>query len=238
VRRPDDAQRPLEAWAGCEREAVRRGFTLLARGRIEVRLERETSTRRVDALLVANGSDPWPRFVRALGEGQIPADAIAADRAFDTWVEGELTAVAAAARRPHRVWFAHDATLDFVQLAVSFGMATRAPCRLAIHPTRGPWFALRGLVVLDDALAADEGGSLRVSRHEGSDRAPCRGCPAPCVVPSEVAFAAMAARADATTIADAWLAVRDACPVGRTHRYGAAQLGFHMGTSRASLLRT
>jgi methylmalonic aciduria homocystinuria type C protein len=199
-------------------------------------------------LLVGHGDDPWPRFVDALADGRIGDVDLSAGRAFDAWIEGELHAIAAASGVAYELVFAHAATLDFVQLAVDFGLAARARCRLAIHPTRGLWFALRGLVVLDEGVSSRGGRATAVGPARSSAPAsaalcrapgvpPCRGCPAPCVGPLASALGLMSARVEEGELAAAWLAVRDACPVGREHRYGDAQLGYHMGTSRAALLR-
>jgi hypothetical protein len=46
----------------------------------------------------------------------------------------------------------------------------------------------------------------------------------------------MQAGDDPAVVAELWLAVRDACPLGREHRYGDEQLAFHMGIERAALL--
>ncbi|MBK9072846.1 MAG: hypothetical protein IPL79_17875 [Myxococcales bacterium] len=114
--------------------------------------------------------------------------------------------------------------------AVAAGLAYLAPSQLCIHPIYGPWFSLRALVVLD-APAPGDGGT---------GAAPVR-CPAPC----DCALAcqpiidrlALANHTQARVHA-AWedyLALRDACPVGRAHRFGAAQIRYHYTHQRDAL---
>jgi hypothetical protein len=238
------------AWAACRHDALRRGFTLLKAGGLEAlhRASQPTGryfdlrerapwmTSQSTFVLFANGADLWPRFRDSIAEGSLDARTIAEDRVFDSWIEAELRAVTAASGRRHATWFSHDADLDFVQLAVDVGLASRAPCRLAIHPRRGLWFALRGFAVLD--LDHRDVAELGSAHGEGAmaSNTPCAGCPAPCVPPFEIARARMQAGDDPAVVAELWLAVRDACPLGREHRYGDEQLAFHMGIERAALL--
>jgi methylmalonic aciduria homocystinuria type C protein len=88
-----------------------------------------------------------------------------------------------------------------------------------VHPVFGPWIGLRAAAVLDvDAPA----GAPPLAPL------PCRDCAHAC----EPAFARALGAGDAWR---AWLAVRDACPVGRTHRYGEAQLRYHCTKDRTVL---
>jgi methylmalonic aciduria homocystinuria type C protein len=99
------------------------------------------------------------------------------------------------------------AFLPFQRVAVAAGVGALAPIGLVIHPVYGPWFALRAIVMCDGSPPAT--GEVPLA---------CR-CEAPCL--------------DAVTRAQAgrdwrlWLAVRDACPRGREHRYSDAQCRYH-----------
>ena len=106
------------------------------------------------------------------------------------------------------------------------GLAVLAPSHLAIHPTFGPWFALRAAIVVD------------------VDGPPPRPIPArACACDHGCGPAlARALAAGPPTSADElrarwrlWLAVRDACPVGRAHRYPDDQLTYHYTGDRAAL---
>src|SRR3569833_477682 len=81
-----------------------------------------------------------------------------------------------------------------------------APTQLVSHPTYGPWFALRALVALD-----------------GAPPPPAKHLIYRCAGECETRLA----EALQTDDWHAWLAVRDACCVGREFRYGDSQLAYH-----------
>jgi methylmalonic aciduria homocystinuria type C protein len=66
----------------------------------------------------------------------------------------------------------------------------------------------------------------------------CLGCTAPCLAPFERALAASAPLSDSSIAEHAadWIAVRDACPVGRDFRYGEDQLAYHYRAERQRIL--
>ena len=120
-----------------------------------------------------------------------------------------------AAARDATVYYSHQrydgAYLPFQRIAVAAGLAAIAPTHLLVHPTYGPWFALRAIVL-------------------------CAGDPPPPPPPVALACLCDASCLDLleTALADtgpaswrAWLAVRDACPIGRAHRYGDDQIAYH-----------
>jgi hypothetical protein len=112
------------------------------------------------------------------------------------------------------------------RLAAVAGLAWLSPSHLSVHPTYGPWIGLRAAIVLD---------------VDGPPPRP------PLPPPCDCAHHCLPRLADA--LADgvprsagelrprwhAWLAVRDACPVGRAHRYDDAQLRYHYTGDRAAL---
>lgn len=100
--------------------------------------------------------------------------------------------------------------LPFQRIAAAAGLATVAPSNLAIHPVYGPWFALRAIV-----LVAGEPVTRLLPR------AACE-CATSCTHAFE--RACVATGPDAWR---AWLAVRDACRIGREHRYREDQLAYH-----------
>jgi hypothetical protein len=139
------------------------------------------------------------------------ATAPVGDDPLDRYTEQTVTAAFAGAQ----VWFAHQAPyLPFQRIAVAAGLAALAPTHLAIHPIFGPWFGLRALVALPgDPLAAPP-------------RLPPYRCTGECI----------AAFARTTDDWRSWLAVRDACCIGREHRYSDAQLAYHYTKDPAHLL--
>jgi methylmalonic aciduria homocystinuria type C protein len=101
---------------------------------------------------------------------------------------------------------------------------------LAIHPQHGPWFALRAVASIDVACPPLP---TEVER-------PCAGCSAPCVPALQRALSASGAPLDSSAVsrhAREWIAVRDACPVGRASRYGLAQLAFHYAPRGQGIVR-
>lgn len=101
------------------------------------------------------------------------------------------------------------------RLAHLAGLASLSPAHLSVHPRVGPWLALRAVLVLPC-----EGSPSSAPREQ-----PCGGCrDRPC----EGALArALAPRLDGEPLSARWIAVRDACPVGRKWRYDTPQLRFH-----------
>jgi len=99
---------------------------------------------------------------------------------------------------------------------------------LAIHPQHGPWFGLRAVLV-----AAIEGPP-----STPRPASPCASCSAPCVPALERALAVSGSPLSSAAItrhAAAWIAVRDACPIGRASRYSDAQLDYHYAPAARKL---
>jgi methylmalonic aciduria homocystinuria type C protein len=178
------------------------------------------------AILVGNSRALWPPFRAALAAAPERREA---DHPLDDWVEERVRAAAATLNRACAFAWAHargGRVIALQRLCELSGLAAIAPCHLNVHPVFGPWIALRAVVVIDAPPPASP-------RHNPS---PCAGCPAPCV--PAFAQARERARGAADPLRAAWrdwLAVRDACPVGRAHRYDEAQLLYHYTKDRALL---
>jgi cyanocobalamin reductase (cyanide-eliminating) / alkylcobalamin dealkylase len=172
---------------------------------------------RRDGLLVGNTRALWPRFVAAY---RADRELAAASDPLNRYVE----AVFARVFPDDRVWFGHrryeGAFLPLQRIAVAAGLGSLAPTQLVIHPIYGPWFALRAVV-------------LRAGANVAATTAPasptCQ-CTSACT--NALAEALAARGPDAWR---AWLAVRDACPVGREHRYGEHQLRYHYTRARDAI---
>ncbi|MEO8550654.1 MAG: hypothetical protein ABI678_11795 [Kofleriaceae bacterium] len=162
-------------------------------------------------ILVANTRGLWPRFLAARRADPV---LLASPDPLDLYTEQTIARACPGAE----VWFAHrtydGAYLPFQRIAVAAGLGALAPTQLVIHPIYGPWFGLRALIALPGEPTA-------------SPPLPAYRCTGACE----------AKLTEATRGGDwrAWLAVRDACRVGRDHRYDENQLAYHY-TKDVSLL--
>jgi methylmalonic aciduria homocystinuria type C protein len=164
-------------------------------------------------VVVGNTRALWPKFLAAR---RTDPELAAAPDPLDRYTERTLARVFAG----DRVWLAHarydGAWIPIQRIAAAAGLGHVAPTGLVIHPTFGPWIALRAVVTLPGEPPP----------RRAPARPPCR-----CGEACQRAFA----RAAETCAADDWIAVRDACPVGRAHRYGDDQLRYHYTKDRALL---
>jgi methylmalonic aciduria homocystinuria type C protein len=180
------------------------------------------------ALLIGSTRYFWLRFAAALA-----ADPLRAHRANP--VDEHTAEVARRALAPLAVpWevrFAHeDPPIPIQRIADLAGFARLSPARLSVHPVYGPWMALRAVAVVG---VGGPPGDVKPAPD------PCPGCPGGCAAAFERALEA-SRRPDAATIArgwSAWLAVRDACPVGRSHRYSEDQIVYGYTKDREVLER-
>jgi methylmalonic aciduria homocystinuria type C protein len=109
------------------------------------------------------------------------------------------------------------------RLAHVAGLAWLAPSHLCVHPRFGPWIALRAAVVID----------VEGPPPQTPIAAPCD-CATGCQPAFDRALAAGTPR-DQAELRERWrlwLAVRDACPVGRAHRYDDDQIRYHYAGDR------
>lgn len=162
-------------------------------------------------LLVGNTRALWAPFLAAR---RADASIAASNDPLQRYAEQVIGSAAAA--RDASVYYSHTrydgAYLPFQRIAVAAGLAALAPTHLLVHPTYGPWFALRAMLLCT-------GEPPRASAPVAPA---CEATCGSCLVRFEIALAATGP--DAWR---AWLAVRDACPVGREHRYGDDQLAYH-----------
>jgi methylmalonic aciduria homocystinuria type C protein len=169
-------------------------------------------------LLIGNTRALWPPFAAAHRDDPQIAGA---DDPLERYTERAVER--AAAELPDaRTWYGHRrygaAFLPFQRLAVAAGLGSMAPTGLVIHPTFGPWFALRAVI----ACAGEPVATTPIA-------AVCA-CDGTCE--QGLARATAARGPDAWR---AWLAVRDACRVGRAYRYGDDQLAYHYTKNRGLL---
>ena len=161
--------------------------------------------------LVGNTRALWPRFLAARAAD--PALA-ASENPIEDYVEQTCAQLDAHCVFAHRRYA--GAFLPFQRIAVAAGFGTLSPTQLVIHPIYGPWFALRAVVLTSDPPIT------RVLPAAACD------CAARCSAAFEHA------RDSHSTWRD-WLAVRDACCVGREHRYSEDQIAYHYTKSQKLL---
>jgi len=181
------------------------------------------------ALVVASSRRSWSPFLRALAREAGLRDA---EHPFDRWAASRIERAAARLGRRYEVrypWERGERRLAMVRLAELAGLGWRSPAELLVHPELGPWLGLRAVVVVEAAPSA---------RETVLGPSPCEGCAAPCRQALQVALSADTEGASLRAGSAAgegwrrWLAVRDACPVGRAWRYGEAQIGYHYTKDR------
>jgi methylmalonic aciduria homocystinuria type C protein len=161
-------------------------------------------------LLIGNTRALWPPFTAALrADPALAASSDPLDRYTERLIERATAALPDAWWRVGHVRY-DGAFVPLQRLAVATGLGMLAPTQLVIHPVFGPWFALRAVIVC----------------RGDAPTTPITPTPCRCTGSCEAALA----RALATTGPEtwrAWVAVRDACSVGREHRYGDEQLRYH-----------
>lgn len=136
-----------------------------------------------------------------------------------------MSVVGAAAERivaRKELRWAHTVGADMVamqRLAQIAGLAYLSPALLAVHPRYGPWIGLRAVVCID--VSGPPGGPPTLAP-------PCDACDEGC-------RRVLAAVIERGPSAATWLAVRDACPLGREHRYDDDQIAYHYTKDLAAL---
>ena len=181
-------------------------------------------------ILIGNTRKLWPIFAQAVATDPKLA---AAPHPLDAYVSERLTTLIKNASPHAQLIFSHLTSprpFPIQRLADAVGFAAVSPSQLSIHPLHGLWFALRAVVVVDA-----EGPGAPAPELER----PCRGCSAPCVPALERAIATSGTPLTSAAVAEhtqEWIAVRDACPVGQSSRYGDAQLQYHYAPSRSRIV--
>jgi epoxyqueuosine reductase QueG len=113
----------------------------------------------------AEGIDPADRFARRI-----------VDAHRDVWIERGWSSASFlyADCRDHN---GKSCYANFAALAIACGLGVPSRLGILLHPTYGPWWAIRALLLTERAL----------SPTQPLDWLPCDGCPAPCAeaCPSE-----------------------------------------------------
>ncbi len=186
--------------------------------------------RRALGLLIGNTRALWPAF-----QSELRRDPSLQDEAdpLDRYVVRVVDSARAKLAIVSHARFAHLAEpepLPIQRIAAEVGLSHLSPSHLSIHPEHGPWIALRAVVLFDVAGPAPL----------PSPRDPCTSCSKPCLGALHAAIATSGGGEVALDVERnwrKWLAVRDACPEGRSSRYGDDQIRYHYSKERRWLTR-
>jgi len=181
--------------------------------------------------LIGNTGFLWNYFLRHLAQ---QPGLLREKHPLDSYVTQEINRVLAQVPPKTEVRFSYEKAPRFVSLQSVCELSGLAPLKagmLNVHPIYGPWIALRAVISFD--LSA-----------EGMDN------PSPPKVPSGWEDDCHAAFQEACDAAGdsldhlavkaswkRWLKVRDACPVGKEHRYSEEQILYHYTQDREILRR-
>ncbi len=181
----------------------------------ELSLPRLADPERPVGILIGTTRSMWEPFLAALNTTpELAHDPDPVDRFTVRSVERMCATMHGKSVYAHERY--DGAFLPFQRIAVAAGLAALAPTHLLIHPTFGPWFGLRAVILT------------------GGDVPPRTTASLPCRSDGGCTSALTAARASKGSWR-AWLAVREACPIGREHRYSDNQIGYHYTKDRSFL---
>jgi hypothetical protein len=141
---------------------------------------------------------------------------------LDDYTESVVTELQRATSTPSAAFFSHRTAplIPIQRIAHVAGLAGLSPSHMSVHPRLGPWLGLRAVVVFETPPDPNTAPSPPVY--------PCEGCAAPCLSALE--------RAQTTPDSwQAWLSVRESCPVGCEARYGDHQIRYHYTKDRRLL---
>ncbi|MCG8432615.1 MAG: hypothetical protein MJA83_01115 [Gammaproteobacteria bacterium] len=174
------------------------------------------------AIIIGNTRALWPRFLDWLrSHPKWLNDANPLDR----YVMANVTAALQPLTVKYIIRWAHlpdPHHIAFQRLAHIAGLAYLSPSYLSVHPNFGPWIALRAVVVVD----CDGPAARPVDMAN-----PCGTCENQCMPLFNHALKAVGAFLPGHEAVgehwQTWLSIRDACPVGKEHRYSEEQIRYH-----------
>ncbi len=164
------------------------------------------------AAIVGNTSALWRPLLSSL---RVNPELMSSSNPVEDYCVELISSAAAATGTATEIRWAHSVGRGMVaiqRLAQLAGLAFLSPAHLSVHATYGPWIALRAVAVFDVAAP-----NMKAPRMVS----PCDRCDEGCKrVFDQVSQKQYAGWRD-------WLAVRDACPHGREHRYCEDQIIYH-----------
>lgn len=182
------------------------------------------------ALLIGNSRKIWSPFLAWLAhEGQ----RLELPNPLETYVETAIGEAFETLDAPYQIRFSHRPEphhVAFQQLAEVAGLAWCSPAHLSIHPLYGCWMALRAVVVIDLPGPPGEPPGMKPL---------CGDCRSGCVPRFNTVLKkdhqAPPGDYDVAACWQDWLAIRDACPIGRDYRYSDDQIRYHYIKDRSFL---
>ena len=173
------------------------------------------------ALVIANTRTLWPVFVKYL---QQDPERLQCHDPLDRYVESCLSELFAGLPIRAELRWAHKpapAHVSMQTLAHLAGIGYKTDSYLVVHPVYGQWVALRAVAVLPVHGPAD------VFQWNNP---PCAACSLACRPALAAAMAGQEHSTQHATIREnwmSWVAIRDACPLGKAHRYSEEQIHYH-----------
>ena len=211
----------IETECGAHGLALRGGFVAAAADGVPA-IGTSEETPAVTVLMIANtGPAMWDAFTAERGEGRNPLDA---------WTRTAVEPIAAR-YGAHAVYPFDRPPLPFQRWAARAWPLFPSPLGLLIDTEFGLWHALRAALLFPTAVALPE-RPARASPCLACADKPCLGaCPVGAYTATGFDYVScrghIATSAGAACTNDGCRA-RDACPVGREHRYADEQVRFHM----------
>lgn len=178
------------------------------------------------AVLVGNTRALWPVFLDALRRDAALASC---SDPLDQYTERRLHAVVQGIGQPAFLRFAHDTgerRVAIQRLAHVAGLAYLTETHTSVHPEYGPWVALRAVLTLP--IPGPPGPAPALAH-------PCGGCARGCQAAFERARQTLVRMTPEENLGAhwrRWLEQRDACPLGREHRYSEEQIRYHYTKDR------
>ncbi|HVW29743.1 MAG TPA: hypothetical protein VHC69_30475 [Polyangiaceae bacterium] len=191
----------------------------------EVRDERDL------VLVIGNTRRLWPLFLEAYATTKLRSEAHPLDAYSRLRIGAAVSRLASELGLRHALRYSFDPAprgVAISRLATLSGIGEASPVGLCIHPEYGPWFSLRAAVVFDV-----EGPAPRAAAPT------CSACSTrPCLAAREEVLKTCGGVFDRPTFLahwQTWLAMRDACPIGKAARYSELQIRYHYLKDRAIL---
>lgn len=155
------------------------------------------------------------------------------DNPFDEFVSSNIEKQLKNLETPYKIRYAHRPDpehVSFQKMASVSGLAHLSETHLSVHPIYGPWFSLRAVVVLEELV------NIKPIKIEN----PCLDCENNCLPAFKNALKSSEDKIpESKNIKDNWkdwLALRDACPIGRAYRYDEDQIYYHYTKDKSILL--
>jgi methylmalonic aciduria homocystinuria type C protein len=181
-------------------------------------------------IVLGNSRAFWPKFLEAVRESEGLRESAQPLNDYVTATIGRLVQALPVACEVRWAHSSEPSPVAMQRASMIAGLAHTSPSYLSIHPEHGPWIGLRAVIVLD----MDREGGEPVPAPD-----PCTPCRKPCLPALDRAVEASRNEPMGKKVSSSWslwLAVRDACPMGRASRYPDEQCEYHYRVDHGFLL--